>query len=84
MIKLREDFLEVPTQGSKLWISELYVNLAGVRPKAHSTLLGVHGGDVYLTHMAFVGDNNKARAVDVLENRKLYIASAHPSRPFAK
>lgn len=77
LIIVKEDFLEVASEGSPLWMSDLYVKLPGVE-KNHSTLVGVHGSDVYLTNMAFIGDNNKARAIDMWSGRKLYIASAHP------
>ena len=72
---MREDFLEVPTRNSQVWISNLYVTLPGVQ-KNHTTLIGVHGGDVYLTNMTFVADGNKARAIDVGESRRIYVGRA--------
>jgi hypothetical protein len=75
VLTVREDFLEAPTKHSEVWISGLYVVLAGV-PKEHSGLLGVHGADVYVTDVAFVGDRLKARAIDVHENCRLYVAGA--------
>lgn len=74
VISVREDFLEVPSEGALLWLSDLYVKLLGVE-KEHSTLIGVHSGDVYLTNMTFVGDGHKARAIDVKATRKLYVSS---------
>lgn len=81
VVKVREDFLEVPLQSSQLWISNLYVTLPGVE-KNHTTLIGVHGGDVYLTDMTFVADGDKARAVDVKENRRVYIGRAFSEAVF--
>jgi hypothetical protein len=75
IITLREDFVEVEGDGKPLWLSKLYLKLAGVE-KEHSTLLGVSGSDVYVTDMAFVGDKVKARAIDLKGLRKLYVASA--------
>ena len=79
MIKVREDFLEVPLQDSVVWISNLYVTMPGME-KNQSTLIGVHGGDLYMTDMAFVADGDKARAVDVKENRRVYIGRAIPEK----
>lgn len=76
LILVRENFLEVPTEGSQVWISNLHVKLAGLE-RHHTTLIGVHGGDVYLTNMSFICDKNIARAIDVKENRKLYVSSAN-------
>lgn len=75
LIYVREDFLETPLQDSHLWLSNLYVTMPGVE-KNHSTLIGAHGGDVYMTDMTFVADGDKARAVDVKEGRRVYIAGA--------
>ena len=77
VITVREDFLEVPLQHSVLWISNLYVTLPGVE-KNHSTLIGAHGGDIYMTDMTFVADGDKARAIDVKENRRVYVSRAIP------
>lgn len=80
VLTVREDFLEAVIDGTHLWISDLYVKLPGLE-KGHSTLIGVHGGDVYLTDMTFVGDRDKARAIDVLSARNVYVASVPPSQP---
>eukprot|EP00892_Ulva_mutabilis_P004012 jgi/Ulvmu1/1983/UM012_0145.1 len=45
--------------------------------KNHSTLIGVHGGDMYLTDMTFVADGDKARAFDVIESRRVYVYNSH-------
>ena len=75
LITVREDFLEVPTQNSQAWISNLYVTLPGVQ-KNHTTLIGVHGGDLYMTNMTFVADGDKARAVDGGEGTRIYVGRA--------
>ena len=75
VVQVREDFLEQPLLGTTLWISNLYITLPGVE-KNHSTLIGVHGGDLYMTGMTFVGDGDKARAIDVKENRRVYVGRA--------
>lgn len=77
VVSIREDFLEVETEGAQLWISNLYVRLLGVE-KDHSTLISVHNGELYLTDMTFVGDGHKARAIDVKSARRLYVASVCP------
>ena len=76
---VREDFLEVPAdhENLRLWISNLYVTVPRAE-KNHTTLIGVHGGDVYLTDMTFVADGEKARAVDVKENSRVYVGRAFP------
>eukprot|EP00892_Ulva_mutabilis_P012442 jgi/Ulvmu1/9570/UM053_0060.1 len=79
LIIVREDFLELPLENSQVWLSNLYITLPGVE-KNHSTLIGVHGGDMYLTDMAFVADGDKARAIDVKENRRVYVENSHFSR----
>jgi hypothetical protein len=76
VITIREDFLEIVPENGQVWVSDLYVKLLGVE-KEHSTLVGAHGGEVYLTNMVFVGDRDKARAIDV-KGRKLYVASRSP------
>lgn len=63
----------MPLQNSQVWISNLYVRLAGV-DKSHSTLIAVLAGDVYLTDMTFVADGDKARAVDVKKDSRIFIA----------
>ena len=75
VITVREDFLELPLQGTALSISNLYVTLSGVE-KNHTTLIGVHGGDLYVSDMSFVGDRDRARAIDVKENRRVYVGCA--------
>lgn len=75
VLVVREDFLEATLQGKHLWLSDLYLKLPGV-VKGHSTLIGVSGGDVYVTDMSFVGDGVKARAIAVDGTRNLYVASA--------
>lgn len=75
MITVREDFLESSLSNALVWISNLYVTLPGVE-KNHSTLIGIHGGEMYLTDMTFVGDGDKARAIDISENRRVFISSA--------
>jgi hypothetical protein len=81
VITVREDFLEVPTDLAQVWISDLYVRIRVPPAQRYkfSTLIGVHGGDVYLTDMSFVGDGDKCRAIDVKEKRKLYVSSKQPS-----
>ena len=66
--------MEAMIDATSLWISDMYVKLAGLE-KGHSTLIGAHGGDVYLTDMTFVGDRDKARCIDVGNKRNLYAAS---------
>lgn len=73
VILIREDFLEVVAEGALIWISDLYVKLIGVE-KGHSTLIGLTKGDMYLTDMTFVGDRDKARAIDVSSNHRLYVS----------
>lgn len=75
VVTVREDFLEMSVQMSVLWISNLYIRLPGVE-KNHSTLIGIEASDVYLTDMTFAGDGVKARAVDVQEDRRVFIARA--------
>ena len=72
VITVREDFLELPLQNTQAWISNLYVTLTDV-VRNDSTLVGVHGGDLYMTDMTFVADGHMARAIEVKENRRVYI-----------
>lgn len=75
VIIVREDFLELPLRDSAAWISNLYITLPGVE-KNHTTLIGVYGGDLYMTAMTFVGDGDKARAIDVKESGRVYVGRA--------
>ena len=75
VIKVREDFLELPLHGSVVWISSLYVTLSGLETN-HSTLVSVHGSDLYMTDMTFVANGHKARAIDVKENHRVYVGRA--------
>lgn len=81
MILFREDFLEVPTDGAQLWLSDLYVStLANSVEKNHTTLVGLKASDVvvYMTNMNVVAEQNKVRAIDVRENLKVYVSSVIP------
>ena len=75
VVQVREDFLEQHLQHSVLFIANLYITVPGVE-KNHTTLIGVHGGDIYMTGMTFVGDGDRARAIDVKENRRVYVGRA--------
>ena len=74
VITVLEDFLEVQTESAPVWISDLYVKHIGVENN-HSTFVGGHGGDVYLTDMILVGDGDGSRGIEVNENSKLYASS---------
>ena len=73
VITVHEDFLELHIQQSQLWIGNLYVATPGLGSKNHTTLIGVHGGDLYMTDMTFIADGDKARAIDVNENSRVYV-----------
>lgn len=79
VVTVSKNFLEVFDEGARLWVHNLYVRLEGVE-KNHSSVVSVHGGDVYLTSMTFVGGGiagkEKARAINVRQNRRLYVSSA--------
>ena len=78
VITVHEDFLELHIQQSQLWIGNLYVATPGLGSKNHTTLIGVHGGDLYMTDMTFIADGDKARAMDVNENSRVYVGRTIP------
>ena len=61
-------------------MSNLYVTLPVPSVKKnHTTLIVIHGGDLYMTNMTFVGDRNRARAIIVKENSRVYVSRAFHS-----
>eukprot|EP00892_Ulva_mutabilis_P003618 jgi/Ulvmu1/1628/UM113_0005.1 len=82
MVVVREDWLEAPLEGSRLWLSNLYVTLPAapappVLPdRNHSTMVSVPGADVYLTGMTFAGDGGEARALDVSGGRRAFLSKS--------
>lgn len=76
LISVPADFLGVESEDAQVWISGLYIRVVGGDSAGDKTLVGVHGGDVYLTDMTMVGDGSNSRALDVKEGLKLYVASA--------
>lgn len=78
VITVREDFLESSLANSTLWVSNLYVTIIAA-DKNHSTLMAAHGGDMYLTDMTFHGDGQNARAIDIAENRRVFVSGALPN-----
>ena len=77
VVVVREDFIRVEdSRVSTVWISSLYISLVGAE-NTQTTLVAVHGGDVYLTNMTFVAEGGKASAIDVKDNMAVYISRAH-------
>jgi hypothetical protein len=90
VISIAEDFLELSGITGQLWLDNLYIWLP---PEANTprydsgTLVGSHGGNLYLTRVTFVGNGYECRAIDVSAGR-LYARGAHsypqlPDRPSA-
>lgn len=74
-----EGFLNISTLNSisPVWLSNIYITLPGLGvKKSHTTLIGVRGGDVYLTATTFVADAYNSRAVDDHDDGRLYIERA--------
>eukprot|EP00892_Ulva_mutabilis_P003623 jgi/Ulvmu1/1632/UM113_0009.1 len=81
LITVSGDFLEFSgsTRDSALWLSQMHVRTVADRgaDSKQSTLVGVYGGDVYLTDMAFVGNGGQAtRAVDVHADRRVFVGDS--------
>jgi hypothetical protein len=78
LITVREDWLEVSAALATLWISNLYIQLKPTSgpPREASTVIGVQKGDLYLTNVTFEGDGNNCRAIDVVEEQRLYARGA--------
>ena len=74
VVIVREDFLKFPKGHSQAWISNLYIMMP-VAEKSQTALIGVLGGDVYMTQMTFAADGDEvlARAIDVGEAGRIYV-----------
>lgn len=83
-VTVRGAFLELEGADSTLWIANLRIRKgrvqgSTVRLQAHSTLLGVYTGDMYVTGCVLDGGWWSSSAVDVSEGGRLYVAGARPA-----
>jgi hypothetical protein len=85
VISIAEDFLELSAITGHLWLDNLYIWLP---PEANTprydsgTLVGSHGGNLFLTRVTLVGNGYECRAIDVSAGR-LYArgAQSYPELP---
>jgi hypothetical protein len=78
VISIAEDFLELSAITGQLWLDNLYIWLPPESNNAlfnSGTMIGSHGGNLYITRVSFVGNGYECRAIDISTGR-LYARGA--------
>eukprot|EP00892_Ulva_mutabilis_P006497 jgi/Ulvmu1/4219/UM019_0198.1 len=76
VVTVHAAFIDVPQSTHALWLSALYLRLAGP-PQAHSALVSTSAADLYLTDVTLDGTQGDSRGVHVNEDSSIFVCGSH-------
>eukprot|EP00892_Ulva_mutabilis_P011325 jgi/Ulvmu1/8565/UM045_0007.1 len=79
VITVRQDFLDIALADSIVWLSDLYIRLAGL-PRTASVLITSRGRALYMTNMTLAGDGHDSQALRIRDRSTAFISGSHFSR----